>query len=90
MAFYNNKYDIFLEATQGFCHRCNKHKLIETHKVVKNNEVFLRKFCPNCGEVWAKISTDYEYYKTCNHFLKQPDLPEMPLTPVKYGCPWDC
>jgi hypothetical protein len=37
-----------------------------------------------------KISTDYEYYKKCNEYLKQPDLPEKALTKVLKGCPFDC
>ncbi|PID83788.1 radical SAM protein [Candidatus Gracilibacteria bacterium] len=91
MAFYNQTYDKFLESTQSFCHNCNNiSRLIEAQVVVKDNEVFLRKFCTECGEVWSKTSTDYEYYKMCNDFLKQPDLPEQALTPVKHGCPWDC
>lgn len=91
MAYYNPNYDIFLESTQSFCHNCNnKTKLVDTHVVSKDNEVFLRKFCPNCWEVWAKISTDLDYYKKCNDYLKQPDLPEKSLTQVKNGCPFDC
>ena len=91
MAYYSEKYDLFLESTQSFCHECNNvTKLIDTHVVMKDNEVFLRKFCPKCGEVWAKISTDYEYFKKCNDYLKKPDLPETALTEVKNGCPFDC
>lgn len=91
MTYYNNDYDLFLESTQSFCHECNNvTKLVETHVVVKDNEVLLRKFCLKCWEVWAKISTDYEYFKTCNAYLKKPDLPEITLTEVKNGCPFDC
>jgi len=91
MTYYSDKYDLFLEATQSFCHECNDvTKLVDAHVVVKENEVFLRKFCTKCGESWAKISTDYEYFKTCNDYLKKPDLPEVALTEVKNGCPFDC
>jgi 7,8-dihydro-6-hydroxymethylpterin dimethyltransferase len=91
MAYYNPNYDIFLEATQSFCHLCNNvTKLVDTHVVVKDNEVFMRKFCTDCWESYAKISTDYEYFKTCNAYLKKPDLPEKALTEVKNGCPFDC
>jgi len=38
----------------------------------------------------VKISTDYEYFKKCDEYLKQPDLPEKPLTKVLKGCPFDC
>ena len=91
MAYYSSSYDLFLNATQSFCHKCNNlKKLIDTHIVVKDNEVFLRKFCPKCGESWVKISSDYSYFKLCNDYLKQPDLPEFSLTQVKRGCPFDC
>jgi len=91
MAFYSEKYDLFLTATQSFCHQCgNLNQLIDTHIVTKNNEVFLRKFCPKCGESMVKISTDYEYFKKCDEYLKKPDLPEKPLTKVLKGCPFDC
>ena len=91
MAHYSKKYDLFLTATQSFCHLCgNLNHLIDTHIVSKDNEVFLRKFCPKCGESMVKISTDFEYYKLCDDYLKAPDLPEKPLTKVLRGCPFDC
>ena len=91
MAHYSNKYDLFLGTTQSFCHRCKDLKnLIDTHIVTKDNEVFLRKFCPKCGESMVKISSDYEYFKLCNDYLKKPDLPEKALTKVVRGCPFDC
>ena len=91
MAHYSKKYDLYLTATQSFCHLCSDLKhLIDTHIVTKDNEVFLRKFCPKCGESMVKISTDYEYFKKCDEYLKQPDLPEKPLTKVLKGCPFDC
>lgn len=90
MAQYNQNYDIFMWATQSFCHECKAKKLIDTHIVSKDNEVFLRKFCPECGENFVKISTDLEYFKKCEDYLKLPDLPETSLTPVKNWCPWDC
>jgi uncharacterized radical SAM superfamily Fe-S cluster-containing enzyme len=91
MAHYSEKYDLFLMATQSFCHQCNDlNHLIDTHIVTKDNEVFLRKFCPKCGESMVKISTDYTYYKKCEDYLKKPDLPEKPLTRVLKGCPFDC
>ena len=91
MAQYSNKYDLFLQATQSFCHRCKDLKnLIDTHIVTKDNEVYLRKFCPKCGESMVKISSDYDYFKLCNDYLKKPDLPERALTKVLRGCPFDC
>ncbi len=91
MAFYAQHYDLFLTATQSFCQQCdNINRLVDTHVVTKDNEVFLRKFCPTCGESMVKISTDYDYYKQCEAYLKQPDLPEKSLTQVLRGCPYDC
>ncbi len=91
MAFYAQHYDLFLTATQSFCQQCdNINRLVDTHVVTKDNEVFLRKFCPTCGESMVKISTNYDYYKQCEAYLKQPDLPEKSLTQVLRGCPYDC
>ncbi len=91
MAYYSDQYDLFLSSTQSFCHQCNNlNKLIDTHIVTKDNEVFLRKFCPKCGESMVKISTDLDYYKKCDEYLKAPDLPEKALTKVLKGCPFDC
>ena len=91
MAFYSQEYDLFLTATQSFCQQCdNLNRLVDTHVVTKDNEVYLRKFCPQCGESMVKISTDYNYYKQCEAYLKQPDLPEKALTKVLRGCPYDC
>ena len=43
-------------------------RLVETHIVSKDNEVFLRKFCPSCGESFTKISSDLEYFKLCESY----------------------
>ncbi|MCH9739551.1 MAG: radical SAM protein [Epsilonproteobacteria bacterium] len=91
MAFYAKNYDLFLVSTQSFCHLCgNLNHLVDTHIITKDNEVFLRKFCPKCGESMVKISTDLAYFNQCNDYIKQPDLPEQPLTKVLRGCPYDC
>lgn len=91
MALYSPKYDLFLWTTESFCHECkNKEQLVPAHIVTKWQEVWLRKFCSQCGESWSLISGDLEYYKKCNNYLKKPDLPEVALTPIKRGCPFDC
>ncbi len=91
MAYYSTDYDLYLNSTQSFCHKCNNlNNLVDSHVVTKDNEVYLRKFCTKCGESMAKISTDYEYFKKCEAYLKAPDLPEKPITKVLKGCPYDC
>jgi len=91
MASYSTKYDLYLGSTQSFCHECNDlSTLVDTHIVTKDNEVYLRKFCLKCGESMAKISTDFNYYKMCESYIKAPDLPEHPTTKILKGCPFDC
>ncbi len=91
MAYYSLEFDLFLNSTQSFCHQCNNlDKLIDAHIVSKNNSVYLRKFCPDCGESMVKISSDFNYFKRCDEYLKKPDLPEKSLTKVLKGCPYDC
>lgn len=91
MANYSKEYDLFLGVTESFCHACgNLDRLIPAHFVTRGNEVWLRKFCPDCGNSWAMVSSDFAYFKKCNDYLKRPDLPEAALTPIKRGCPFDC
>jgi len=91
MAHYTQKYDLFLGATQSFCHRCNNiGHLVDAHIVSKADEVYLRKFCPECGESMVMISDDLNYFNRCDDYLKKPDLPERALTKVVQGCPFDC
>ncbi len=91
MAYYSKDYDLYLGSTQSFCHLCgNLHKLVDTQIVSKDNEVFLRKFCPKCGESMIKISSDLDYYRKCESYIKAPDLPEFYNTKVVRGCPFDC
>ncbi len=91
MAHYSRQYDLFLGSTQSFCHLCGDLRhLVDTHIVTRGDEVYLRKFCPGCGESMAKISSDLDYYKKCEAYLKRPDLPEKALTQVLRGCPYDC
>ena len=91
MAFYSDKYNLFLNTTRSFCHQCgNVSKLVDAHIVSKDNEVFMRKFCPSCGESFIKISTDKDYYAMCEEYIKKPDLPESHNTEVLNGCPFDC
>ena len=91
MAFYDTRYDRFLGATQSFCHQCRDLSfLVDAHIVQKDQDVYLRKFCPSCGESMSLISTDADYYALCKHYLKKPDLPEKALTSVVQGCPYDC
>ena len=91
MANYSKEYDLFLGVTESFCYACgNLDRLIPAHFVTRGNEVWLRKFCPDCGNSWAMVSSDFAYFKKCNDYLKRPDLPEAALTPIKRGCPFDC
>lgn len=91
MAHYATEYDLYLNSTQSFCHKCNDvATLVDTHIVTKDDEVYLRKFCIKCGESMAKVSTDLEYFKMCEAYIKAPDLPEHPITKVLKGCPFDC
>jgi len=53
MAHYSEKYDLFLTATQSFCHLCNDlNHLIDTHIVTKENEVFYENSAPNVVNLW--------------------------------------
>ena len=53
MAYYSDKYDLFLTATQSFCHLCgNLNNLVDTHVVTKDNEVFYESSAQNVVSLW--------------------------------------
>ncbi|MBI5206878.1 MAG: radical SAM protein [Candidatus Firestonebacteria bacterium] len=78
----------FHSATQSVCNECRK--LINAQRIIKNNKVYMRKFCPEHGHQEALISSHAEWF--CSNYARTaPDYrPENFKTEVKNGCPYDC
>ena len=79
---------IFYELTSSLCATCLRK--VEAKVIIKDNRVYLHKWCPEHRFQKVLVSTDAEYYKQCRQTLKPAQVPLRFNTPIKYGCPYDC
>ena len=80
---------LFYSTTSALCGQCCQR--VEAKILIKNQDVFMDKWCPLHGTERVLISTDADYYRRCREvFIKAPELPQQFNTPMRYGCPWDC
>lgn len=80
--------EIFLELTRSICPVCRK--VIDADILVKENKVFMRKFCPEHGWFDSLISGDLDQYRASLQFNKPGTIPLAFASEVKKGCPEDC
>lgn len=80
---------LFYSTTSGLCGQCAQR--VEAKIIIKQQNVYMDKWCPQHGTERVLISTDADYYRRCREvFIKPPQLPQQFNTPMRYGCPWDC
>jgi 7,8-dihydro-6-hydroxymethylpterin dimethyltransferase len=64
---------------------------VEAKILLKDERVYLEKWCPTHGRERVLIATDASYYRKAREvYLKAPELPQRFNTEQKYGCPYDC
>ena len=76
-----------LESTQSFCPECEKK--VNAKIILKNNEVFLLKFCKEHGFLIDILEHDANYYLKRNKYLKPGTISKVQTNIIK-GCPYDC
>ena len=80
---------LFYDTTTSVCTTCLR--VVEAKILIKDESVFLEKWCPAHGTQRVLIADDAEYYRSCREvFVKPPELPQMFNTTMQYGCPYDC
>lgn len=80
---------LFYDTTAGLCARCLR--VVEAKVLIKENDVYLEKWCPAHGTQRVLIADDAAYYRSCREvFVKAPEMPNRFNTPMQYGCPFDC
>ena len=77
----------YLEYTQSLCSHCAA--LIAAKIVVKDDAVFLLKYCPAHGEHFELLEDDVEYYLNRRRYDK-PGTASKTQTTLSRGCPHDC
>jgi 7,8-dihydro-6-hydroxymethylpterin dimethyltransferase len=80
--------EIFWEFTRSLCPECKR--VIDAHVLLRDNQVFLRKRCPEHGLFEARVFGDAELYTQIARYNKPGTLPLAFATEVRDGCPKDC
>jgi 7,8-dihydro-6-hydroxymethylpterin dimethyltransferase len=80
---------MFYDVALTICSVC--FRKLEGKIVFQDDKVFLLKRCPEHGAERVLVADDVDYYRRCREvFIKQPEMPVVYNTPVKWGCPYDC
>jgi 7,8-dihydro-6-hydroxymethylpterin dimethyltransferase len=80
---------LFYNTTSSVCSTCLR--LVEAKIIIKEDKVFMDKWCRTHGTERVLISDDVQYYRRCREvYIKPPEMPAQFNTPMKYGCPYDC
>ncbi|MDB5815606.1 MAG: Radical [Rhodocyclales bacterium] len=84
-----NRPYLFYDTTQSVCTTCLRQ--VEAKILIKDDKVFMEKWCPAHGTERVLISDDAEYYRLSREvYVKRPEMPEHFATKMQYGCPYDC
>jgi uncharacterized radical SAM superfamily Fe-S cluster-containing enzyme len=79
---------IFHELTRSICPECKR--VIDAQVILRHNQVFMRKRCPQHGWFEGLISSDAQMYVGSSAFNRPGTIPLQFSTEVKEGCPLDC
>lgn len=80
---------LFYDTTASVCSTCLRQ--VEAKILIKDEQVFLEKWCPVHGIERVLIADDADYYRLGREvFVKAPELPGHFATRMQHGCPFDC
>jgi len=80
---------LFYDSAVSVCSTCLRR--IEAKILIKDERVFLEKWCPEHGRERVLIADDAAYYRKSREvFIKPPELPRRFNTEQRWGCPYDC
>jgi uncharacterized radical SAM superfamily Fe-S cluster-containing enzyme len=79
---------VFYEFTRSICPHCRK--VIDAHIILRDNKVFMKKRCPECGPFEALVYGDAAMYVAQSKYNKPGTIPLAFGTEIHDGCPFDC
>ncbi len=79
---------VFYELTRSICPDCRK--VIDAQIVLRENKVYMRKRCNDCGPFEALLYSDANAYVSQGKYNKPGTIPLAHATAVAAGCPYDC
>lgn len=80
---------LFYDSAVSICSTCLAR--VEAKILLKDDRVYLEKWCPEHGRERVLIADDVDYYRKSREvFIKAPELPRRFNTGQRWGCPYDC
>ncbi len=79
---------VFFELTRSICPDCKK--VIDAQVLIRDNKVYMRKRCPDCGPFEALVYADAQAYLRNGKYNKPGTIPLEFGTEIHEGCPYDC
>ncbi len=80
---------LFYDSAVSICSTCLAR--VEAKILLKDDKVFLEKWCPEHGRERVLIADDAAYYRKARElFIKAPEMPRRFNTEQRWGCPYDC
>ena len=79
---------VFYELTRSICPDCRK--VIDGQVILRDNKVYMRKRCPDCGPFEALVYGDAAAYVSLSRYNKPGTIPLARGTEIHEGCPYDC
>jgi uncharacterized radical SAM superfamily Fe-S cluster-containing enzyme len=79
---------VFYELTRSICPKCRRP--LDAKILLRDNKVFMRKRCPDCGPFEVLVYADAEAYTNFGKFNKPGTIPLAYGTEIRQGCPYDC
>ena len=80
---------LFYDSAVSVCSTCLRR--VEAKILIKDDNVYLEKWCAEHGRERVLIADDAAYYRKSRElFIKPPELPRRFNTEQRWGCPYDC
>ena len=79
---------VFYELTRSICPKCCK--VIDAQIILRDNKVYMRKRCAECGPFEALVYADAAAYISLSKYNKPGTIPLAYGTEIHNGCPHDC
>ena len=79
---------VFYELTRSICPKCRK--VIDAKVLLRDNKVYMRKRCPDCGPFESLVYADAHAYTSHGRYNKPGTIPLAFNGELRDGCPYDC
>jgi uncharacterized radical SAM superfamily Fe-S cluster-containing enzyme len=84
-----NRPYLYYDHVVSLCEHCLRR--VEAKSVIRDNQVWMYKWCPEHGQSKVLIATDAAYWRLGREtYIKPPEMPLQFNTEMHWGCPYDC